>query len=599
MPIIRPSSISITENTPRSEIDIYNLFKEKLSDDYYVNYKRYWFGKNNKGKLFTREIDFVVALKEEGILFLEVKGGEEIFYNPEDKQWYSKRSDTGQINRIENPIEQAKDAMFHFKEKLQKESGWKKNVRFQYGCVFPGMRKSNDKSIGEFPAGVFLFKDDLADIQNSLKRLLSYAGQKKTFDLFDHEQMNIFMESLDQRYFAEIPFKDKLADANKKIIELSNEQLETYDMMYDPVNARLAVSGGAGTGKTILATHLAYKCATDLDSNVLLLSRNRSQRFFLLDFFKNKEGRIPDVKYIFDLVKEKCREVSVPFMFKKNHENEQEYFDKALPEFAADIFSKCIEDKKYDTIIIDEGQDFNEDWFIAIEFLFKKDPKKYVVFYDNNQKLFKKDEILSLEGFMRIILHKNYRNTKKIFNIIEKLFTDSSVTPAGPEGLNNPPIAIEIRNDQELEEAIVVLANQLVKKEKIEPSDIGFITLTSERMPGTVKERELLEKHRYKVNGVEEGKIPGSFSRGGPTYFKGLEREIMIILNVKNISELSINSLYVALSRAKHQFIIVCSSDEIESLKKRLGLNPPKDMFRIKFKGLNFNSPYKNIKLLN
>ena len=115
--------------------------------------------------------------------------------------------------------------------------------------------------------GRTLFKDDLADIQNSLKRLLSYAGQKKTFDLFDHEQMNIFMESLDQRYFAEIPFKDKLADANKKIIELSNEQLETYDMMYDPVNARLAVSGGAGTGKTILATHLAYKCATAQPKN--------------------------------------------------------------------------------------------------------------------------------------------------------------------------------------------------------------------------------------------------------------------------------------------------------------------------------------------
>ena len=38
MSIIRPSSILISENTPRSEIDIYNLFKEKLNDDYYVKY---------------------------------------------------------------------------------------------------------------------------------------------------------------------------------------------------------------------------------------------------------------------------------------------------------------------------------------------------------------------------------------------------------------------------------------------------------------------------------------------------------------------------------------------------------------------------------
>ena len=97
MAIIRPTTISISENTPRSEIDIYNLFKENLNDDYYVNYKRYWFGKNNKGKLFTRELDFIVALKDEGILFIEVKGGSEISYNPEEKQWFSKRSDNEKI----------------------------------------------------------------------------------------------------------------------------------------------------------------------------------------------------------------------------------------------------------------------------------------------------------------------------------------------------------------------------------------------------------------------------------------------------------------------------------------------------------------------
>ena len=88
MSVIRPKNLITDENTPRAEIDIYNLFKEKLSDDYYVNYKRFWHGKNNKGKLFTREIDFIVALKNEGVLFVEVKGGVEIIYNPDEKNGY-------------------------------------------------------------------------------------------------------------------------------------------------------------------------------------------------------------------------------------------------------------------------------------------------------------------------------------------------------------------------------------------------------------------------------------------------------------------------------------------------------------------------------
>ena len=601
MALVRPTSITITENTPKSEIEIYNLFKEKLNEDYYVNYKRYWHGKNNKGKLFTREIDFIVALKDEGILFIEVKGGLEITYNVEEKQWYSKRSDNKKIFHIENPIEQAKDAMFHFKEKLTRVSGWNKNNRLHYICIFPGMRKENVKSIAEFPVSLFLFKDDLENINQSIKRALSFAGQKSAFDSFDTQQMKIFTNFLDQKYYAEIPFKDQLADTNKKIIELSNEQLSLYDHLLDPMNKRIAVSGGAGTGKTILATHLAYQCSSEMKTRVLILSRNRSQRYFLLEFFKNKEGIIPDVKYIFDLVKEKARELGSLYRYKDDDEADVEYFDNKLPEFAAEIFEKCEEEKKYDIIIIDEGQDFNEDWFIAIEYLFKQDLLKYVVFYDNNQKLFKKDEILSLEGFYRITLTKNYRNTKKIFNIIGKLFEDSKVIPAGPEGLNNPPIAIEVDNNLELEKTITLLANQLVKKEKIEPSEIGFITLTDENKHRdiTVQESRLLKGYQYKIEGVEKGKIPGTFSRGGTTYWKGLERDIIIILNVINIDKLNINSLYVALSRAKLQFIIIAKRNEIENLKKRIGINPPNDMFRIKFKDLNFDSPYKDIKILN
>ena len=603
MPLIKPKNLIITENTPKAEIDVYNLFKENLNDDYYVNYKRYWHGKNNKGKLFTRELDFIVALKNFGILFIEVKGGVEIKYDPDEKQWTSKRSDNEKINIIENPIEQAKDAMFNFKQKLNQISGWNKNNCLHYICIFPGMRKVNAKSIAEFPTSLFLFKDDLENIDQSLKRAFSFAGQKDAFDNFDNNQLKIFTSYLDQKFFAEIPFKDQLADANKKIVELSDEQLSLYDHLLDPNNKRIAVSGGAGTGKTILATHLAYEFSSKLNAKVLLLSRNRSQKNFLLDYFKNKEGMLPEVKYIFDLVKEKTREVGDTYIHRNSDEKDEEYFDKKLPEFATQIFDKLEDEKKYDIILIDEGQDFNEDWFIAIEYLLKDDEMKYVVFYDNNQKLFKKDEILSLDGFYRVTLSRNYRNTKKVFNIISKLFEDSKVVPVGPEGLNNPPIAIEVDDINELQDAVINLSNQLVRKEKIEPSDIGFITLTNESKYKdiTIQESAILRSHNFKIDGVERGKKIGSFSRGGVSYWKGLERDIIILLNILDIEKLSLNSLYVALSRAKIQFIILANQNEINKLKNKIGLNPPNDMYRIKYKGIKkqIQSTYSDLKILN
>ena len=603
MASIKPKNLIVTENTPKAEIDVYKIFKENLNDDYYVNYKRYWHGKNNKGKLFTRELDFIVALKNFGILFIEVKGGVEIKYDPDEKQWTSKRSDNEKINIIENPIEQAKDAMFNFKQKLNQISGWNKNNCLHYICIFPGMRKVNAKSIAEFPTSLFLFKDDLENIDQSLKRAFSFAGQKDAFDNFDNNQLKIFTSYLDQKFFAEIPFKDQLADANKKIVELSDEQLSLYDHLLDPNNKRIAVSGGAGTGKTILATHLAYEFSSKLNAKVLLLSRNRSQKNFLLDYFKNKEGMLPEVKYIFDLVKEKTREVGDTYIHRNSDEKDEEYFDKKLPEFATQIFDKLEDEKKYDIILIDEGQDFNEDWFIAIEYLLKDDEMKYVVFYDNNQKLFKKDEILSLDGFYRVTLSRNYRNTKKVFNIISKLFEDSKVVPVGPEGLNNPPIAIEVDDINELQDAVINLSNQLVRKEKIEPSDIGFITLTNESKYKdiTIQESAILRSHNFKIDGVERGKKIGSFSRGGVSYWKGLERDIIILLNILDIEKLSLNSLYVALSRAKIQFIILANQNEINKLKNKIGLNPPNDMYRIKYKGIKkqIQSTYSDLKILN
>ena len=104
-----------------------------------------------------------------------------------------------------------------------------------------------------------------------------------------------------------------------------------------------------------------------------------------------------------------------------------------------------------------------------------------------------------------------------------------------------------------------------------------------------------------KKNSISKKKKIGSFSRGGVSYWKGLERDIIILLNILDIEKLSLNSLYVALSRAKIQFIILANQNEINKLKNKIGLNPPNDMYRIKYKGIKkqIQSTYSDLKILN
>ena len=131
MTLIRPSNLFVGDDTPQSEIDVYNLFSKKLSDDTYVICNVNWYKRTFKSEFIPKEIDFIVAIPNEGLLFLEVKGGQKIRYDEKEKQWYSQRSDTEEEFKIDNPVKQASDAMYHFKEILSKIPAWKKNLRIR------------------------------------------------------------------------------------------------------------------------------------------------------------------------------------------------------------------------------------------------------------------------------------------------------------------------------------------------------------------------------------------------------------------------------------------------------------------------------------
>ena len=66
------------------------------------------------------------------------------------------------------------------------------------------------------------------------------------------------------------------------------------------------------------------------------------------------------------------------------------------------------ESEKFDAIIIDEGQDFEENWIICIESMLKKQGEFYI-FADTHQNLFNKD--IDIINKMVVSKHKLTRNS--------------------------------------------------------------------------------------------------------------------------------------------------------------------------------------------
>ena len=73
-------------------------------------------------------------------------------------------------------------------------------------------------------------------------------------------------------------------------------------------------------------------------------------------------------------------------------------------------------DRKFDALIVDEGQDFHDLWWTSLEFLFRDPNQKacYYVFFDPNQNLYVESPSIPGELGVAFELPVNCRNTVRI-----------------------------------------------------------------------------------------------------------------------------------------------------------------------------------------
>lgn len=333
---------------------------------------------------------------------------------------------------------------------------------------------------------------------------------------------------------------DKIGQEKRKVFSLTEQQCEF--LIFISEHKKALVKGCAGSGKTVMAVKKAKLLASQ-GKDVLLLCYNVMLSENLALETKDYPNIITKTYHNF------CgEELDNAGLETRPAETKQDFFQREMPE----KFMELLESHpiKFDAVIVDEGQDFKEDYWITISELVKDDGYFYV-FYDPDQNIFG-SELKFPDLGEPFILNKNCRNTKKIFTELKQLASmELRISDEAPEG--SEIIKFELHSNSEVRNKLSQIVHDLISNQNLKENQIAILG-THKLAHTSIGENCQVGKFTIVENGMADtNKIPYYTCMK----YKGLEADVIIILDYHDGRWHNPATRYTAISRAKHLLYIL------------------------------------------
>jgi hypothetical protein len=487
------------------------------------------------------ETDFVIAHPQNGATVLEVKGGR-VNLDATSGRWSSTDRD-GQVHEIRNPFVQAED----FSRALLRTL--RVNSRFPgqwgpigYAVAFPdGTLATRHLAYG--PAEIILSATDFGDpprLRHRVEAILAYWGPHAR-DGSGPRGLDVLIDTVAHDFVIQT-LKVAINQADEEFVTLSQLQYGLLECIEE--NSRVAIAGCAGSGKTLLAMEKARRLAAS-GMKTLLTCFNRP----LADHLEKVAGDLPNLLicsfHQLCVHMAKTAGVARP----RGQDVESEYYEQILPE----VLLRAVEVLKpdFDAIVVDEGQNFHSSWWDPLQ-LSLRDPDKGIlyVFYDDNQALYKRPRGLP-SGMFSFRLQENWRNTKRIHEVVSDNYQGGPITAKGPEGIRVERIAAASRDD--VRDEVRRLLHRLCHEEGITSGDIVVLSPRSAEHSGLIGE---IGSYRL----VEQPIRPNEIALRSIFHFQGLEAKVVIVAGVRRRDENFKELMYVACSRARSHLVVISFS---------------------------------------
>ncbi len=330
---------------------------------------------------------------------------------------------------------------------------------------------------------------------------------------------------------------------------------------------RVEVRGGAGSGKTVLAMEQAKSLAAGGEGRP-------SQRVALLcysiglaSYFKRslaalKYNRRPAFVGTYE---EFARLLGVTEFGSRE---DRDFWEVELPAQMRELVASLPEGKRFDAFVVDEAQDFADDWWRPLlGALRDEEAGGLYVYSDENQRVFPRFGQPPVQ-LVPLVLDHNLRNTRQIADVFAPL-TPMRMQARGGDGPSvtflpaTAANAVEVADDQV----------DALLDEGWAPADVALIT-TGRRHDEQVARQESEGQAGYWETFWDADQVFYGHVLG----FKGLERRVVILcVNEDSARDRARERLYVGLSRATDRLIVVGDPEVVrqmggEDVARRLGI---------------------------
>jgi hypothetical protein len=526
-----------------SEIRVYESIREQVPGDYTCYYSRSWHEADQNGAEFDGEADFIVAHRDHGLLFLEVKGGR-VSCRESDGQWLTKDRD-GFSFQIKNPLDQARSSKHHFLKRLKDDKRLERRfLRVRHAAILPGSARPAQALAPDAPLEIVAFGDDMPNLGKWIVHRMTDGGDPQERPL-GADGMEALERLLAGHFELKAHIGSSLADDAIAIERLTGEQAWILDSLQD--NQEMAISGGAGSGKTVLAIEKAIRSA-EQGNRTLLTCFNSPLASYLRTVCGNRENLV--VASFHSLCGLLARTAGVDI----SHHTDAVLHNTVLPEALVEAVS-VMPTLGFDTVVIDEGQDFRDAWLDALRLIRSEDKSGgFYVFYDNNQRLFS-DDASFIEALpqSKIALTRNLRNTQKIHQLIEKWYSGGRSIAIGPEG--EPIGLLPCRNSALALNRVEDRIGQLLRSGQVSAGQIAILSGNVSEiasMPATIGGAELCRADALIADRI----VVDTVKR-----FKGLSRPCVFVIGLDHLTEPDL--VYVAASRANLLLELAGTADDI------------------------------------
>jgi superfamily I DNA/RNA helicase len=325
----------------------------------------------------------------------------------------------------------------------------------------------------------------------------------------------------------------KHTDEQKKILEFTSFQ------------KRALIFGGAGTGKTFLAQAKAMEFANQGLSTLLV--------YFNSPIVKESRKTLGDVPNLsVQTFHGLCRDAALALDIEIEININDDFFEKTLPE----ALERALSENKvplFDAIIIDEAQDLKETWLETILLCLKNlETGRAFVFADDNQNLYQ--NAVNLPKILEcspLTLTKNVRNTERIFSFAQNFYSGITSSSSYFDG---PEVRYEALNSDKPGKELLKFLLKLRDSDGIHWENIAVLSMNNRDKSSVFNDLAALSS----IAGEE--KINGKFVFDSVWKFKGLESQVVIVVDIEDHTENKAIQ-YVAATRAR-TLLVFCGPSE-------------------------------------